>query len=293
VAKRLRGDAAVLGYDIFNEPWPGTGWQACFPPQGCQSMDKNLLAPFSHRIITAIHHVDPHHLAFYEPWQPFSESAPTYVGSPGDNESGFSFHTYCAAALGAPETVATRAACNLVERNAINDGVKQATATGDAALLTEFGATTDTDELKAVEGYADGESVPWLEWAYCACDDPTGSGRVESLVYNPRRPPRHANVNHTTLPWLDEPYPQRIAGTPLGYSFDQATDTFRFRYSTQRPLSHRRTRGRTIIYTSPLHYRHGYRVTTKGGRVVRKGARHLAVRPNAHAKTVTVTLHRK
>ena len=64
-------------------------------------------------IITAIHQVDPHHLAFYEPWQPFSESAPTYLGSPGDDESGFSFHTYCAAALGAPETAPSRAACDL------------------------------------------------------------------------------------------------------------------------------------------------------------------------------------
>lgn len=292
VATRLRGDPAVLGYDIFNEPWPGTGWQACFPPAGCQSMDQSLLAPFSHRIITAIHRVDPHHLAFYEPWQPFSESAPTYLGSPGDNESGFSFHTYCAAALGAPETVATRAACNLVERNAINDGVRQATASGDAALLTEFGATSDTDELKAVEGYADGQSVPWLEWAYCACDDPTGSGRVESLVYNPKHPPHHANVNHATLPWLDEPYPQHIAGTPLGYSFDQSTATFRFRYSTRVPLSHRRSHATTVVYTSPLHYPHGYRLHVTGARVVSRDRRHLVLRAKPGHKIVKVSLTR-
>jgi endoglycosylceramidase len=293
VAKRFKGDSAVLGYDIFNEPWPGTGWQTCFPPAGCQSMDKNLLAPFSHRIIEAIHRVDPHHLAFYEPWQPFSESAPTYIGSPGDNESGFSFHTYCAAALGAPENVGTRTACNMVERNAINDGVRQATTTGDVALLTEFGATSDTTELHAVEKEADAQSVPWLEWAYCACDDPTGSGRVESLVYNPKQPPRRANVDHTTLPWLDEPYPQHTAGTPRGYSFDQSSATFRYRYSTRQPLSKHLAHGTTVIYASPLHYPHGYRVRLTGAHVVARHRRHLVVRADATAKTVTVTLRRR
>lgn len=290
VARKLRGDDAVLGYDIFNEPWPGTGWQTCFPPLGCQAMDTNLLAPFSHRVIHAIHAVDPSHLAFYEPWQPFSEGAPTHVGDPGDRSSGFSFHTYCAAALGLPETQPTRAACDLVEHDAVTAAVKHGNAARDAILLTEFGATSDTAELDSVESFADRQSVPWLEWAYCACGDPTGSGRVEALVYDPRQPPHGANVNHTTLPVLDEPYPQHIAGTPQGYSFDQATGRFQFQYSTRRPSSGGRAHGTTVIYASPMHYPHGYRVRVRGGRVVARHARQLTVRASAHAKTVRVVL---
>jgi endoglycosylceramidase len=290
VAKKFRGDPAVLGYDIFNEPWPGTGWQTCFPPAGCQSMDQDLLAPFSHRIITAIHQADPDHLAFYEPWQPFSEGAPTHVGDPGDNDSGFSFHTYCAAALGAPDTAPSRAVCDKVEQGAVANGVSQATTSGDAALLTEFGATSDTAELKTVETAADGASVPWLEWAYCACGDPTGSGRAEALVYDPTHPPHGKNVNHTTLRWLDEPYPRRIAGTPLGYGFDQATATFRLRYTTRAAATARRAHGRTVIYPSPLHYRHGYRATVHGGKVVSQHARRLVIRAHHKARRVSVTI---
>jgi endoglycosylceramidase len=290
VAKRFRGDHAVLGYDIFNEPWPGTGWQTCFPPAGCPSMDQSLLAPFSHRIIAAIHRVDPRHLAFYEPWQPFSESAPTYIGSPGDAESGFSYHVYCAAALGAPETAPTRAACDTAERGATTDGVKQATKTGDALLLTEFGATTDTSELQSVESFADANNVPWLEWAYCACGDPTGSGDAEALVYNPNRAPQKSNVDHTTLSWLDEPYPLTTAGTPLGYGFDHATAVFRYRYSTTSPVTGHARRGDTVIYTSPLHYPHGYRVVVHGARVLERHGGRLVIRSRRSAHMVTVTL---
>lgn len=290
VAKRFRGNHAVLGYDIFNEPWPGTGWQGCFPPDGCQSMDQNLLAPFSHRIVAAIHQVDPKHLAFYEPWQPFSESAPTYIGSPGDDESGFSFHTYCAAALGAPETQPSRSTCDGVEHKAVLNGIAQANSAGDALLLTEFGATTDTSELKSVESFADANNVPWLEWAYCACGDPTGAGRAEAVVYDPTHPPRKANVNHTTLSWLDEPYPLRVAGTPHGYSFDHAKSIFRFRYTTKSPVTGHRAHGTTVIYTSPLHYRHGYRARVTGAHVVSQHRRRLVIRSHAPKRKVRVVL---
>lgn len=287
VATAFRGNSAVLGYDIFNEPWPGTGWQTCFPPAGCQSFDQTRLAPFSTRIIKAIHAVDPHHIAYYEPWQPFSESAPSYLGSPGDSESGFSFHTYCAAALGVPDTAPSRAACDHAEHTAMADGVKQAEASGDALLLTEFGATTNTGELSSVEKYADGNAIPWLEWAYCACDDPTGAGDAEALVYDPTKAPTGANVNRTTLPFLDEPYPLRTAGTPASYSFDHKTGRFRYTYRTTSPVTHHHARGKTVIFTSPLHYRHGYRARLKGAKVLAHKRARLVIRATA-AKHVTV-----
>ena len=146
-------------------------------------------------------------------------------------------------------------------------------------------------ELKSVESYADSHDVPWLEWAYCACGDPTGSGRTEALVYNPRHAPRARNVNHTTLPWLDEPYPLRTAGTPQGYSFDHATSIFRFRYSTRSPVTGRRSHAKTVIYTSPLHYPRGYRVRLSGARTVHSGPHRLVIRARRSARTVTVTLH--
>jgi len=34
VARTFRGSNWVLGYDVMNEPWPGSGWQTCAQPAG-------------------------------------------------------------------------------------------------------------------------------------------------------------------------------------------------------------------------------------------------------------------
>ena len=65
----------MLGYDLFNEPFPGTPYLSCFPPAGCPTYDANLLRPFLAKSVAAIHRVDPAHLAFVEPWVTFDYSA--------------------------------------------------------------------------------------------------------------------------------------------------------------------------------------------------------------------------
>ena len=32
-----------MGYDLLNEPWPGTGWQACANTEGCPAFDRDKL----------------------------------------------------------------------------------------------------------------------------------------------------------------------------------------------------------------------------------------------------------
>lgn len=291
VASAFRGNPAVLGYDIFNEPWVGAQWLTCLIPVGCPGPDKTDLVPFINRVVQAIHKVDPGHLAFFEPWQSFSEGASTYVGAPGDARTGLSFHVYCAAALGAPETPPSRDACNFAEQRAMDHAVTQGTDAHEPILLSEFGATTDTSELSEVESYADAHSIPWLEWAYCACADPTGSGSAEALVYNPQQPPRGANVDGVTLSWLDEPYPLATAGTPLGYSFNHSTSVFSYRYSTKSAVTGGSPgSGLTVIYTSPLHYPHGYRVDVSGAQVVGSGSTRLLLETLPGSSTVSVTL---
>ena len=45
-----------------------------------------------------------------------------------------------------------------------------------------------------------------------------------------------------------------------------------------------------MIFVSPLHYPHGYRVSVDGGRVVRRDARHLYVRPTGTGREVRVRI---
>src|SRR4051795_11509255 len=165
VAARFRGNAAVLGYDLFNEPYPGSDYASCFPPQGCPTDDQQKLAPFMRAAIDAVHAVDPSHLTFYEPWLMFDYGAPTGLGDFADSMSGMSFHDYCLATVGVPETPPTRSICNNeVESPVMDHALEQAGLSGDALLLSEFGATDNQVELREILSLADGNGIPWADW---------------------------------------------------------------------------------------------------------------------------------
>ena len=293
VATAFRSDPDVLGYDLFNEPFPGSDYLSCFPPAGCAPDDQSKLAPFMRASMDAIHKVDPKHLAFYEPWITFDYGAPTSLGKFADGMSGMSFHDYCLATVGAPETPPTRTMCNtLVEERVVNNALSQAATSGDALMLSEFGATTDATELHEILGLSDSNDIPWLDWAYCECGDPTGNGTSEALVYDPSKPPTGNNVNTGTLNVLDEPYPRLVAGTPGPFSYDAATNTFTFTYSTAGVGGRVLQPGlATSIWIGSLHYPHGYSATVQGGRVTSPAnAAVLTVVPTGSANSVTVTV---
>lgn len=73
VAERFRDHPAVVGYDIMNEPFPGSAWDplelgiASFEGSPCYAFDREKLGPFYQRVIDAIRSVDEDHVIFYEP----------------------------------------------------------------------------------------------------------------------------------------------------------------------------------------------------------------------------------
>jgi hypothetical protein len=90
---------------------------------------------------------------------------------------------------------------------------------------------------------------------------------------------------------LVEPFPHLIAGTPLAWSYERQTKTFRLRYSTARADG----RGRfpagaiTEIATPHLVYGRPYAVHVLGGAIVsRSGARILDVAACPGARQVSV-----
>ena len=87
----------LLGYELLNEPWPGTSWQDCVNPTGCPANDAKLEA-FDKRVLGAIRAVDPRGLVWHEPFVLFNQGAGTMVKALGDANVGFSFHDYCLAA---------------------------------------------------------------------------------------------------------------------------------------------------------------------------------------------------
>ncbi len=277
VAKRFAPDPWVIGYDLFNEPYPGKATTA-------------QLATFYGKAIRTVRSVDTRHLVWYEPWVTFNFGIQTALGTLPGSGLGMSFHAYC------PDPTTTPAAtCSAMELRTLVNAQAHASTTGDALMLSEFGASNDLADLARVVNAADTAQVSWIEWSYCGCHDPTGTvpASAEGLVTNPALPGTGSNVNHAKLAVLAEPYPRVVAGTPVRYRFDPTTRTFRLEYTTTAPGGRRFGAGAcSTVVVPPTAYPTGYSVTVTGARVTSApGAGVVDVTEVAGATTVALQIH--
>ena len=54
VASRFASAQHTIGFDLLNEPWPGTPWATCLALTGCPAFDTGALGPFYRRVIDRI-----------------------------------------------------------------------------------------------------------------------------------------------------------------------------------------------------------------------------------------------
>ncbi len=289
VAERFRDRPAVLGYDLLNEPWPGSTWQQCANPAGCPEFDARLSA-FTSRTLHAIRAADPSTLVFYEPNVLFNNGSDTNLAAFGDPHAAFSFHDYCLPAGSSNSNQGCDQSDDLVFANA----EKRSAATGDSLLLTEFGATDAADVLGTMVARADRTMVGWQEWHYCGCDDPTtsGPGSTQALVLDPAKAPEGANLKTAKLQLLSRPYPQAVAGTPRGWSFDPGSRRFHLVYGTARAGGGSLGPGATTEIVLPRRqYPSGYGAEVRGGAVrSAPGANPLVVQACRGADDVDVVV---
>ena len=288
VAQRFRDAPNVLGYDLLNEPWPGSTWQDCINPTGCPANDAKLEA-FDRRVLAAIRAADPRGLVWHEPFVLFNQGAGTSVKALDDPNVGFSFHDYCLSA----EQPASDQACAKSDDLVFQHALDRVASTKEALLLTEFGATDARSVLTPMVERADRTMVSWTEWHYCGCDDPTtsGPGDKQAIVLDPAKPPAGDNLKAVTLDQLVRPYPQVVAGTPESWSY--ADGTFAARWSTVGPDGRAAT-GDSEIVVPARAYPAGYAAQVQGGSIVSaKGDRRLRVAACPGVPEVAVTVTRK
>jgi endoglycosylceramidase len=288
VADRFADNPGVLGYDIFNEPWPGSQWESCANPAGCPpgGFDQTTLSAFSTRTIAALRQGDPIHLAFYEPNLQFDVGAATGHGSVGDPNAGFSFHNYCiGAAPGLPRLPDMFGLCENGEQRVFDNAEAHSEKTGSALLMSEFGDLLDPVIIERVANLADRNMVGWTFWSYLR-----GNGQI---IIDPSRPPTPDNLHEDVLDVLVRPYPQAVAGTPTSFFFDRGEHYFTLTYATRLAGGRKlRRSARTEIFVPGRQYPDGYRVRASGARVVSEPDAtllQLANRPGAARVTVLVT----
>jgi endoglycosylceramidase len=285
LARLFVRDPAFLGFDLLNEPWPGSQWPTCANPEGCPLFDRQLNA-FYRRIIPAVHRVDPRHLAFYEPHGLFDYGAASNLGSTGQSNAVFTFHNYCLGDTPGLPQADPGQDCGIEEQLVLGEAESQAGRGGDGLLEDEWGNTNSIPLLQRMAAEADQQMVGWSYWAYEDCCGSTGAIAHDGT----KSPDAPGNLNRPVLQALARPYPQLISGEPTSWSFDPASRVFTLRYRTRRVSGGQfRAGSPTEVFIPRLQYPSGYRVTVTGAKVTSPPtAGRLILRSESHAADVRV-----
>jgi endoglycosylceramidase len=290
VANYFKGDTGVAGYELMNEPWPGsTWWGTLF---GNPYFEGQQLTPFYNQLDAAIRSVDPNKTVFFEPTTLVgSLPVQTNLGSVDDPNSVYAFHNYCIPTSLFPDV---SFGCDLNADVVLGFASDYAQAHNIPALMTEFGATNTIPTITAGMDSANQHLIGWTEWAYSGNDITSASPDGQALVLDPSKPPIGDNVNFDKLDALAQPYPQLISGTPTSWSV--ANGVFSFSYSTD----HADGSGsfgagaQTTISVPPGQYPNGYTVSVTGGHVTSAaGAPVLIISSDSGAATVNVSVSAK
>ncbi|MFT4047476.1 MAG: cellulase family glycosylhydrolase [Solimonas sp.] len=291
VAARWADQGYNMGYDLMNEPWPGTQWPLCLVPLGCPTADARMQQAYE-AFRAGIRAADGGNIVWYEPQQFFNDGIASTLGATpvDDAQLGFSYHSYCLLdSLSTSIGVTIAPACGVLEQLVFANAAATRDRLGAASLMTEFGATDNLDVLARIAGEADAALEGWMYWQYKNWSDPTtqsGDSGAQGLFDD--------DADLTTaktgkLAVLERTYPQATAGQPVSLSYDPDSGDFEYHYIATPGASG--TAAITEIHVPSASYPEGYQVTLTGAeQLSASGATLLRVRNLAGAGEVVVQI---
>jgi endoglycosylceramidase len=293
VAAKWKHQPYLMGYDLLNEPYPGSDFATCANPVGCPVFDDMELQAMQSHVLAGIRTVDAGNLVWFEPNFVFNGGAKSGLGvlTPlTDPNLGFSWHKYCLSGVVLhSQGFEDLPGCDQWHQ-IVTDNAEETRETMNATtLVTEFGASDDLADLEQVTRQTDTQFTGWQYWHYKEWGDPTTESQ-ESGGQGLFTDDADLNtVKVEKLKMLERTYPQYTAGIPVAGSliFDPASAEFHYRYTP------RAARGPTEIYVPVLHYPNGYRVEVSGAQQKSAaGADRLVLENIPGATEVSVTITR-
>ena len=261
-----KGAGNILGWDPFNEPYPGTD-SACAPfIQPCPQFEQGELPAFYNGLIPVIRRTGDRHVIWPEDMAQNGTAQPLLPGF-SDRQTAYNFHYYCSITQDATGSSPRDAGCEPMDQEAFANYTAYANHLNVPTIVSEFSCSDANDENQAMVDRMGSDLLSWTIWAYYT-KDPAGCP-TEGLLINDNMPGSEANAKQAKLNAIVVPYPQAIAGTPESYSYDRSTDTMKFSYRARAVPGATLARGAlTQIFVPERHYPHGYRVNATGARVV-------------------------
>ena len=296
VAKRLGDMPGLMGYDIINEPWPGSAYPLCYLALGDCGPAKAKLDELHQKAADQIVAKDADAIVHYEPYSMWNTGLNTDPAAPQVPETAgtaLSWHVYCTTNA----LFNTYTGCDFFDGRVFDNAEIVSSGNGSATLLSEFGATDDADTLNGVISLARRHMVGWQYWSYCGCNDPTTQNQKEQgMVFDPTVPgPVGADAfNRDKMTILAAPHLRAVAGTP------QATDWNRDTRVYQASWNNNRVDGTGVfapgstseLVVPSINFPNGFTVNVEGGHAT-VAADGQTVHIVSTADQVTVTIQPK
>lgn len=228
LATRLADVPGILGYDIMNEPHPGSAFDSVEVLNRTESemsrkFDIERLGPFHQRAIDAIRQGDNERFIFFEPrYGSPGNGSPSYhepLIDPREGESrlGYAPHLYSFRLEAGGTYMPTDPTISLWEEERKAEIERQPMP----LLLGEWGLAfgmKDADRfVRELAEMGERMLISWAHWSW----DPGGP---ESWALYDRATESLNPMFHI----IDRPYPRATAGEPTHLSFDVESSTLRF-----------------------------------------------------------------
>lgn len=240
VAERFRDHPAVVGYDLMNEPSPGSAWDPAelgisdFEGTPSFAFDRDKLGPFYQRVIDRIRTVDEDTWLYYEPrYGAPGNGARSYLPMlrdprAGDDRLVYAPHMYSVAFEARGYHSPTDDSLSRYE-NARNYEIREANV---PLVVGEFGLEQSwPGGLYLTELEVDAFDRMNASWAYWSFDPGTTEGSGWTPFYRTGDPaaPLADNPNADVLVRV---YPLATAGYLRSFEWNRSTRVFTLRFDT-------------------------------------------------------------
>jgi endoglycosylceramidase len=211
VAQALAHAPAVIGFDPLNEPVWGS--------HAITTFEADLLAPLYTDVVTEVRRAAPGWVAFLEPGANRNAGIATSLTPFPFRDVVYAPHSYDASAeSGAGFDPAHRA--DVIEH--VNALRAEADALGAALWIGEYGGSSSAPGIAAyMDAETDAFAAACASSMYWSYDRDGGYGFLDA----------DGGAKPVLVEALVSPYPERVAGDPVGWSWDAAAHSFTFTYA--------------------------------------------------------------
>lgn len=261
----------IIGYDIWNEPWPGSLWATpsnLWPGHA----SKKQAIPFYKKVDAAIRTIKPDYISLFEPI-PFPDTVPLFGGHtfksfdemPAGKDKlqyqALNLHAYCCQAgptickTGEP-LLEYKDFCNSFHERKIQAHTDEAKSHGVPLIITEFGACSSSqacfEEMKSLTEATEKHFVSWAYWMY----KPYGDHTTSAYEHSEGMFQDDGTAQAVKEKALTRSYIQAYQGTPISSKFDLETGLYASSFYLDSNVN-----AATVLYlNTELNYKNGFSV---------------------------------